>query len=773
MLIDRIYLRNYRVFEKELDLVLPPGLVGVYGPNGAGKSTLLESILWTLWGKARTTKEEIPSAGAHGECVAEVTFEHEGHIYLVRRTIAGANATVRAEAHCDGLAAADGARDTGRYMHSVLGMDDAAFRASVFAEQKQLTAFSTQSPAERRKLVLALLGVTPLDNARDKLRADARQTSEQHHHLRGMLPDTEEARTRAADMAARADGLETVATEEERAAAAARQVFLSSKERFEKVDLVRQEHEMLVLEGKSARAERDTANKEVEALAAELADLAGADAELKKLEPKGASVGALEQRAQLLTALLSSANEVAGLVDRPEPPAADDAGLAAAEEAAMAARSELGSCEARRQSDASDLERTKQALAKSASVSGAEDCPLCGQALGDAFSQVQAHREAELVAAGARLATSEQALKQASSAAQQALAALQRVTAEATAARQARADWDKAQVAREAALERLAAALNVMAEGDGPLAATLGPMPRPEVVAAALDSCREDLEAGKGAAAVASRLRGRLERRPQAEMSLSRARERAATASSLLDALRSKVKSLAFDSAALARARDCASEAEVAVTGSEAAARQARLAATRAGAQAEAEAKRYAEAVAQHERLGDLESASVHLGRAAELLNGFRNSVVASVGPRLAVQAAELFGELTDREYDRLEVDAETYGLQICDGGISYDLERFSGSEVDLANLALRVAISEQIRFQFGGCVGLLVLDEVFGPLDEERKTRMLLALERLKGRFRQILVVTHSLEIKEQLPNAIEVVKKPGRRATARVLGP
>ena len=150
---------------------------------------------------------------------------------------------------------------------------------------------------------------------------------------------------------------------------------------------------------------------------------------------------------------------------------------------------------------------------------------------------------------------------------------------------------------------------------------------------------------------------------------------------------------------------------------------------------------------------------------------GFRNSVVASVGPRLAVQAAELFGELTDKEYDRLEVDSESYGLQICDSGISYDLERFSGSEVDLANLALRVAISEHIRFQSGGTVGLLVLDEVFGPLDEERRARMLLALERLRGRFRQILVVTHSMEIKEQLPNAVEVVKRPGRRATARLV--
>ena len=54
---------------------------------------------------------------------------------------------------------------------------------------------------------------------------------------------------------------------------------------------------------------------------------------------------------------------------------------------------------------------------------------------------------------------------------------------------------------------------------------------------------------------------------------------------------------------------------------------------------------------------------------------------------------------------------------------------------------------------------------------DDERKERMLLALERLKGRFRQVLVVTHDSAIKEQLPNAIQVEKLPGRRAHATVL--
>jgi DNA repair exonuclease SbcCD ATPase subunit len=47
----------------------------------------------------------------------------------------------------------------------------------------------------------------------------------------------------------------------------------------------------------------------------------------------------------------------------------------------------------------------------------------------------------------------------------------------------------------------------------------------------------------------------------------------------------------------------------------------------------------------------------------------------------------------------------------------------------------------------------------------------MLLALERLRSRFRQVLVVTHAGDVKEQVPSAIEVVKLAGRRATARVI--
>ncbi|MDQ1413902.1 MAG: repair protein SbcC/Rad50, partial [Acidimicrobiaceae bacterium] len=66
MLLTRLSLRNYRVYEDQLDLDLPPGLIGIYGPNGSGKSTLLEAILFALWGRARTAKEDVRTAGVGG-----------------------------------------------------------------------------------------------------------------------------------------------------------------------------------------------------------------------------------------------------------------------------------------------------------------------------------------------------------------------------------------------------------------------------------------------------------------------------------------------------------------------------------------------------------------------------------------------------------------------------------------------------------------------------------------------------------------------------------
>ena len=765
MLLSRIYMRNFRVYEDELNLEIPPGLVGINGPNGAGKSTLLEAVLFTLWGKSRTTKEQIRSSGVGGECVTEVEFEHEGHLYLARRSLKGINSTVSVEVHCDGLIMSTGTRDAERYIESVLGMDDSAFRASVFAEQKQLAAFSNQTPADRRKLVLQLLGITPLDSARDAARRDARQLAADHDRLRGMLTDLTALEVEVSDAEARAAAAAVVASDDANASEAAQQLLQAAEAVLAEHDTRRQEHEALVAEGKLARQALDSATTALAEQRAELERLSAAEGKLAELDAAAAGQAHSESELRLLEQVLSAAVALDAIEVPPEPPAADDGALEAVRERCSEAREAAARAKALADSAEAELQRAREMLERSSGLSADADCPVCGQALGKAFETVQAHRAGDLASAESRHKDAVRAATAAVKLAQQAGNDLAKAEKQAAAVAAARSEWDKISARRADHHAALILAWQRLAEEFPAFGDTVRPVDELE---REMSAARSRFEAQRAASGEAHRLRGMLERRPGLEESIAATATRVELANQDVMTLREKVKALAFDPDAL---RDATGVRDTAVTASRAAAKTASesaLTAARESERAAAAARRLAEAREQHARLSGLESDARHVGRVADLLSEFRNTVVASVGPRLSTHAADLFAELTDREYDELFVDPENYELRISDGGHVFGLDRFSGSEVDLANLALRVAISEHIHFQSGGSVGLLVLDEVFGPLDEDRKARMLIALDRLRARFRQVLVVTHDSDIKEQLPNAIEVVKLPGRRATA-----
>ena len=756
MRVTRVHLRNYRVFEDDLELEIPPGLVGVYGLNGAGKSSLIEAIRFVLYGRSRTSMDEVRTAGVNAECLTEVEFEHEGHLYLVRRTIGGASFQVKAEAHADGQQVAEGVRDTGRYVHSILGMDDAAFRASVFAEQKQLSAFSQQAPAERRKLVLQLLGITPLDGARDLARKDARLTQDQFERLRTLLPDLEAVRKAVEEAEALVGEADVRMADDEALAVAARADVDAAIRRHEQVDVLRQEHERLVAEGKAVREQHDKAMAWVEKLAQEQRDLEQAEERLKLLVPEADGWQEAEARLRLVEAVVSAQATLDSVPVPVTPVVPDEEGCELARADAEAAKVALATVNATIQAATVERDRAREALARSSSLTGEGDCPLCGQALGDAFEAVQAHRAAELAEIEARLNELDLDHRQAVVAVNAKTERASALARELRAAKTVWAEHEKRAARRQEAEATLAVALAALGRTlhDGERAALA-----------------DEVERRRRAADEVQRIGGRLERKAAVARELDVERAAMAESWGRLEALREKVAALGFRPETLAAALAERNRLQAAADAAALRAQGSKLAAIQARERAEAEARRLAEVTEEHGRLADLGEEARHLARLADLLNSFRNTLVASVGPRLSAQAAELFAELTDREYDQLEVDANTYEIKVVDGGRSYGMSRFSGSETDLANLALRVAVSEHVRFQSGGAVGLLVLDEVFGPLDDDRKGRMLVALERLRGRFRQVLVVTHDNAIKEQLPNAIEVVKLPGRRATARTI--
>jgi DNA repair protein SbcC/Rad50 len=765
-------LRNYRVFEN-LELEVPAGLVGIYGPNGSGKSTLLEAMTWALYGRARTPKQGIATSGSVGECVVELGFFHDEHHYSIRRTISGINHTVKARVTTAGQTVADGPTEVGRYVRSLLGMGEQAFRSSVFAEQKQLAAFSDNTADQRRRLVLSLLGITPIEKARDDARTDARAAENDYKRLATALPDVDE-------LVARRTEIDKVVERHQRDVAAARiHVDTAIAERRRVAELrdssehARQRDALIREQGSAVRRDLDRAAKRIEALGAEEAEIAHATDQVEQLRAatSGHDAESAGRRLAAAVALLTALRRLAALAPLPGagalsgPPSNSivmqhtEARSASSALVAIGTEAEAG---ARR-----DVEAAERRITAAGSLTDDSPCPTCGQEVGGGVAGVLAHFTAERDEAARRHALAARELdvaRRADRAVEKELAAAKATLAAAEAA------WEQqrgASAARAAASDVVEEALAEYREANG------GPAAVDEAaVAATIAELRMAERSAMLARQELDRLVGRRERLPALAREREEAARERAEAQQRRTVLLGQLADVGFVSAehdALVR------QAALAEQASDAALDRARQAEAGQGGALREQAElvgRIEQAEEQRLRLRGLADRAVLLGRTGELLNGFRQAVVATVGPRLSAQASELFLALTGGDYDGLTIDPDTYEINVIDQGVPYSTARFSGSEVDLANLALRVAISEQIRFQAGGQVGLLVLDEALASLDGDRRDRMLTALTQLSARFRQILVVTHAVEVKEQLPQAIEVLKLGPRRSTARLVG-
>jgi exonuclease SbcC len=134
----------------------------------------------------------------------------------------------------------------------------------------------------------------------------------------------------------------------------------------------------------------------------------------------------------------------------------------------------------------------------------------------------------------------------------------------------------------------------------------------------------------------------------------------------------------------------------------------------------------------------------------------FKNRINAQIAPRISQLASEMYGTITRGKYQHIEVD-NAFDFFIYDDGVKYPITRFSGGEVDLANLVLRIAISKTLSELSGsGGVGFLAFDEVFGSQDEERRFEIMEAFHTIKEQYRQIFLISHEREIKEMFERVV-----------------
>ncbi len=117
-----------------------------------------------------------------------------------------------------------------------------------------------------------------------------------------------------------------------------------------------------------------------------------------------------------------------------------------------------------------------------------------------------------------------------------------------------------------------------------------------------------------------------------------------------------------------------------------------------------------------------------------------------------------MYSIITKGKYQHIEV-TDDFDFNIYDDGKAYPIERFSGGEIDLANLVLRISISKTLS-ELNGTkkLGFLAFDEIFGSQDENRREEIINAFLIIKEEYRQIFIISHEIEIKEMFEYCIEI---------------
>lgn len=192
------------------------GLVLVAGDTGAGKTTIFDAVCYALFGKlsgrvrgVETVRSDYAAPG--DETYVELTFEHRGKTYRIRRTPEYMRPKMRGEGMTQHDATAefyapdkpvlDKLRDVNRAVNDLLGIDADQFRQIAMIAQGEFVALLNTAGEERSKILRQIFSTGLYRRAQDRLKEMAaqcnRETEQGNQLLRRQFevlrPDTEES----------------------------------------------------------------------------------------------------------------------------------------------------------------------------------------------------------------------------------------------------------------------------------------------------------------------------------------------------------------------------------------------------------------------------------------------------------------------------------------------------------------------------------------------------------------------------------------------------
>jgi len=793
MILVSLSMKNFKQYRDET-IEFREGLIGIIGKNGAGKSTLFDAVLLALYGELPFNKEHIRNSTAGEKETVSVALEFEtgNRRYRAVREYRGKSLTAygRLYDHLESLIT-EGQKETTAEVTRLLGMDGDAFTRSIFAGQKELGAISGSRGAERRELVRRMIGMERLDAIQKMVRADCRRVEDELAGMERLLlsPDDIAGKTeRITALKKKIQTLENQANALAEKHAAAQNAYSQAKKDFGEQQTLYRTHTAANTKLVKAAAETEHARKTLASAAARLKELDALKRELTSMGPALKEYGTIRKQKEKMDTLYNKFRERAGLLSQMEEHGKELGSIAAEIEkeklAAAALRdtdTELTSAREALNRVGSHIEEAgdrivilkadagrlhqligerRESIEKISSAGRDSECPTCLRPLRDAYNDtlerltadIERYQTKELTELSVRLKEAQSGLRRLQDEKKNietAMISAQRRSAEREQLAKSITSLSERMKEKSSLIKRLEASLRSLGDVDYDAQLHSGIKER---LAELEETHNRSLE-----------LSGKVKEIPTLQRDIASLTESIARLEAEERARRDELAAIPYSEKTYHAAEQTQSRCEAARDCVRDELEKGKIGLRDTRQELSIVEKELKEDGTRRGQLEKFRAESVALRKLEIHMDGFKTAVLERVRPSIARYAGDLFQRCTRGRYESIRVN-EDFDFFILDDGEYYPINRFSGGEVDLANLCLRVAISRVIAEMSGaGPTGFMGFDEIFGSQDSERRAEILAAFQHLRERYRQIFIVSHIDEIKEEFPVILEVRRAAG----------